>query len=204
MEASPTRRPDPTQKPHPPRAPSRRQHRPPHRPQTGRGTPPKPPAPTHQRWTRHHHRGHPQKHLEPTGSQATPQNGNGGHALDILWRRPHGTGGGPPQHHPPPHPASGGALHRVRGTAPHNSPMHPLQPSVRATMRRRSAATPAHPYLQGGHIPRHGTRGPTPLPPARSGPPPRHTTTPCRAPGGGTIPLPEAPPPHPIRRTPAR
>ena len=69
-------------------------------------------------------------------------------------------------------------------------------------MRGRSAATPAHPYLKGGHIPRHYTRGPTPLPPARGGPPPRHTATPCRAPGGGTIPLPEAPPPHPIRRIP--
>ena len=75
---------------------------------------------------------------------------------------------------------------------------HPLQPPVRATGRRRSAATPAHPYLQGGHIPRDYTRGPTPLPPASSGSPPRHTATHCRAPGGGTIPLPEAPPPHPI------
>ena len=62
----------------------------------------------------------------------------------------------------------------------------------------RSATTPTPPYLQGGHIPRHYTRRPTPLPPARGGPPPRHTATPCRAPGGGTIPLPETPPPHPI------
>ena len=100
MEASTTRRPDPAQTAHPPRAPSRRQHRPPHSLQTGRGTLPKPPAPTHQRWTRHRHRGHPQKHLEPTGPQATPQNGTGGHTLDILWRKPHGTGGGPPHHHP--------------------------------------------------------------------------------------------------------
>ena len=130
--------------------------------------------------------------------------GGGPHTLDILWPKPHGTGGGPPHHHPLPHPARGRALHHVRGTAPHNSPMHPLQPPVRATMPRRSAATPAHPYLQGRHIPRHYTRGPTPLPPARSGLQPRHTATPCRAPGGGTIPLPEAPPPLPIRRTPAR
>ena len=47
--------------------------------------------------------------------------------------------------------------------------MHPLLPPVRATMRGRSAATPAHPYLQRGHIPRHCTRGPTPLPLARGG-----------------------------------
>ena len=46
------------------------------------------------------------------------------------------------------------------------------------------------------------------VPPPKSlqivGQPPRDTATPCRAPGGGTIPLPETPPPHPIRRTPAR
>ena len=55
---------------------------------------------------------------------------------------------------------------------------HPLQPLVLATMRGRSAAIPAHPYLQGGHIPRHHTQGPTHLPPARGGLPPRHTATP--------------------------
>ena len=69
--------------------------------QTGRGTPSKPPAPTHQRWTQHRHRSHPQKHLEPTGPHATPQNGTGGHTLGILWRKPHGRTGGPPHHHPP-------------------------------------------------------------------------------------------------------
>ena len=179
VQTSTTRRSDPAQKARPPHTPSSRQHRPPRSPQTGRGTPSKPSAPTHQRWTRQRHRSHPQKHLEPSGPQATPQNGSGGHTLGIVWRKPHGTAGGPPHHHPPPHPARGRALHRVRGTTPHNGLVHPLQPPVRATMRGRSATTPTHHYLQGGHIPRHYNWGPTPLPPARGGPPPRHTATPC-------------------------
>ena len=47
MEASTTLHPDPTQKAHPPRAPSRQQHRLPRSPQTSRGTTPKQPTPTH-------------------------------------------------------------------------------------------------------------------------------------------------------------
>ena len=45
MEAPTTRRPDPTQKARPPRAPSRLQHRPPRGPQAGRGTTRKQPTP---------------------------------------------------------------------------------------------------------------------------------------------------------------
>ena len=77
-------------------------------------------------------------------------------------------------------------------------------PRCAQPLRGRPAAAPAHPNLQGGHILRHYTQGPTTLPPARGGPPPRHTTPPCRTLGSGAIPLPEASPPCAVRRTPAR
>ena len=81
MEASTTRRPDPAQQARPPRAPCHGQHRLRRSLQTCCGTPSKPPAPTNQRWTRYRHQGHPEKHLEPAGPQASPRL-----ALeDTLW-----------------------------------------------------------------------------------------------------------------------
>ena len=81
--------------------------------------------------------------------------------------------------------------------------MHPLQPPVCATMRGRSAATLPTPTYRGGiylgTIP--GDPHPYLLPAAD-----HHDAIPLHLFEhlAGTIPLPEAPPPHPIRRTPAR